>query len=256
MTTLVSWLPVAWAVAILGVAGAKRPPVVRRIPRLTASIHSPPLPARLGGTLRRVCGRSPSAARDAQVGRALLVGAAGAVIDPRVGVAALIAAAIHPVVQRRAEAARHHSAVIRELPELIDLLRLAMSAGGSVFTALQSVRSTSLGPISDAIDAACARVEHGHRLADALGDVVTRTSDEVWPLIRALIGSEHYGTELLPTLERLGVEARDQRRRHAQAVARRVPIRLLLPLVMCILPAFVLLTLVPPLAGTLDGLGL
>ena len=48
-------------------------------------------------------------------------------------------------------------------------------------------------------------------------------------------------------LERLAVEERTPLRRRAEARARKVPVRLLFPLVFLVLPAFGLLTVVPAL---------
>jgi tight adherence protein C len=69
-----------------------------------------------------------------------------------------------------------------------------------------------------------------------------------------LVGAERYGTPLLPGLDRLAVDARLDRRRRAEEAARRVPVKLLFPLVLCVLPAFGLLTMTPLLAGALDAL--
>ena len=63
-----------------------------------------------------------------------------------------------------------------------------------------------------------------------------------------------YGVPLLPGLERTGLELRLDRRRAAELDARRVPVRLLAPLVTCVLPAFALLTVVPLLAASLEAL--
>ena len=52
-----------------------------------------------------------------------------------------------------------------------------------------------------------------------------------------------------PALARLAGEERAALRRRAEAHARRVPVRLLFPLVFLVLPAFVLLTVVPGLAA-------
>ena len=52
----------------------------------------------------------------------------------------------------------------------------------------------------------------------------------------------------------LAREARLDRRRRAEARARRVPVLLLFPLVLCVLPAFGLLTVVPLLVGSLPDL--
>ena len=59
-----------------------------------------------------------------------------------------------------------------------------------------------------------------------------------------------------PALERVAFDARADRRRGAEEAARRVPVKLLFPLVACILPAFAALTVLPLLAGTLGSLRL
>jgi hypothetical protein len=54
----------------------------------------------------------------------------------------------------------------------------------------------------------------------------------------------------------VGGELRLQRRRQLEITARRIPIRLLFPLALGVLPAFVLLTVVPLLVTSLEGLSL
>jgi tight adherence protein C len=73
-------------------------------------------------------------------------------------------------------------------------------------------------------------------------------------LATTLVGSLRDGSPAADGLDRLAVELRAERRRRAEEVARRVPIKLLFPLVACILPAFALLTVAPLLAGALDAL--
>jgi pilus assembly protein TadC len=64
------------------------------------------------------------------------------------------------------------------------------------------------------------------------------------------------GERLAPGLAGLAADARDLRRRRAEEAAARLPVRLLLPLVCCSLPAVAVLTIVPILAGALRGLRL
>ncbi len=212
--------------------------------------------AALGRVVRSLSKRHPDPAADLRVGRALMAGALLGVVDPRLGVGAGLGVYLLPILVQRRDRLALEAAVAKELPEVIDLIRLSLASGGAILLALRGVAARPIGPISAALGDVCLRIERGHRTADSLDQLVGATTAEVRSLVRALVGAEHYGTELMPTLERLAGEARDARRRRAQIAARRVPIRLLLPLVLCILPAFVLLTLVPTLAGTLDGLDL
>jgi tight adherence protein C len=143
-----------------------------------------------------------------------------------------------------------------DLPEVIDLLRLATAAGATVAVALPAVAARAPGPLGDALQAAVGRVERGLSLADAIDDLPSRAGERLRPLVAALTATDRYGAPLLPTLDRLAAEARDDRRRRAEAAARRVPVKLLFPLVGCILPAFGLLTVAPVIAGALRTLRL
>lgn len=105
----------------------------------------------------------------------------------------------------------------------------------------------------------------GMPLADALEDVpdrLDRTAADAGPvpgvqgLVGVLAGADRYGHAIGPALERLGAECRADERRRAEAAARRVPVLLLFPLVVCILPAFALLTVAPLIAGALKALRL
>ena len=109
-----------------------------------------------------------------------------------------------------------------------------------------------MGPALLDADAAAA---HGRPRADALRRRARRPSgDRAHALAHVLGDHLRYGVPLLPGLERTGLELRLDRRRAAELEARRVPVRLLAPLVTCVLPAFALLTVVPLLAASLEAL--
>ena len=73
-------------------------------------------------------------------------------------------------------------------------------------------------------------------------------------LADTLAAADRDGLPLAPVLERLSVESRAQRRRDADARARQLPVRLAFPLVLCSLPAFVLLAVTPMLIAALSAL--
>jgi tight adherence protein C len=85
-------------------------------------------------------------------------------------------------------------------------------------------------------------------------DAVARTTPRLRPLADALLATDRLGVPVGPVLARLAEEDRTALRRAAEAHARRIPVRLLFPLVFLVLPAFVLLTVVPGLAAGLGRL--
>ncbi|MCE7884730.1 MAG: hypothetical protein DYH08_12885 [Actinobacteria bacterium ATB1] len=70
-----------------------------------------------------------------------------------------------------------------------------------------------------------------------------------------LVEVHRMGGESAATLSALASDQRLRRRLRAQAEARTLSVRILVPLVFCILPAFGLLTVVPMLAHAVGGLG-
>ena len=73
-------------------------------------------------------------------------------------------------------------------------------------------------------------------------------------LADSFAAADRYGQPLAPVLERLADEARQHRRRQADTLARQLPVRMSLPLVLCTLPSFVLLAVVPLLLAALSSL--
>ena len=144
--------------------------------------------------------------------------------------------------------------MVDQVPEVIDLLALALGAGLSVTESMEAVGRWAPGPVGDALAAAHISVAHGGLTADALEAARDRCGAPAAGLFSALLAADRYGTPLGPSLDRLGHEARLDRRRAAEERARKVPVQLLFPLVVCVLPAFGLLTVVPLLVNSLGAL--
>ena len=207
----------------------------------------------LGRGAGRAAGRDLDEQQARRLGRCLLAaGAAGAVHWLlAVPVAALVGAV--PVWMQRSRQRQRAATVVTEAPDLVELFRLAVGAGLTVHLAVEAVAPRARGVTGQALASVPGRVGVGERLSDALG-AVAACGDGVRPLVDALVSSERYGVALGPSLERVALEARLTRRRRAEEAARRLPVLLVFPLVLCILPAFVLLTVVPLLVGSLPRL--
>ncbi len=205
-----------------------------------------PRPASPSPTLR-------SWSRPHAVAVAVLVGAA-ALVSPWLAVAVGLAAGLESVWGRRRRDRQGRDRVVGELPDVVDLLALTTSAGLTARQSVATVAAYGDGPVHRAFARLEARVSAGGRFGEALDLLPEWAGAAARPLARALAETVHYGTPLGPALERLGADLRSQRRRTAEAAARRIPVRLLFPLVLCILPAFALITVVPLMAGSLQAL--
>ncbi len=160
--------------------------------------------------------------------------------------------------RRRVRARRVERATARRvrgaLPDLVDLLVLTSSAGLSLPVAHPLVAASTPAPVGPALAAAHEAATMGRPRADAVLAALAPMGERARALAHVLVDHLRYGVPLLPGLERAGLELRLDRRRWAELEARRVPVRLLAPLVTCVLPAFALLTVIPLLAASLDAL--
>lgn len=189
------------------------------------------------------------------VGRVAVALVAIALVQPVFGLVG--ATALMVFAWRRRERARRERAeeLRREIPEVVDLFRVACASGLTVPWAIRVVGRSGPGSVAAEFQAASRRIGSGQPVADALEGVVDRIGEVARPLVAVLLASVRYGAELGPALSTLAHTARIDQRRRAEERARRVPVRLLLPLVVCILPAFGLLTVVPLVAESINSIG-
>ena len=269
----------AWAaLTLLGLARHRPPPrrarafaagqaVARATPDPLARVGRLVLmagPGRRWGRPRQPRGPSAGVAvsRESGSGRARVAGATticaclSLVLAPTLAPVAVAAGWALPRHQARMAERRRLQALEAGLPEVVDLVVLAVEAGCNVTLALAAAGRRARGPLAPHIRRICAEVAGGRRLADALDELAATAGEPVRPLAAVLAASERYGTPVLAALQRLAEEVRLQRQRRAEAAARRVPVALLFPLVLCILPAFALLTVAPLVAGALRELRL
>jgi tight adherence protein C len=154
-----------------------------------------------------------------------------------------------PPSRRRTQRAIDHA-----VPDLIELLVLAIEGGAPPFDAFTDIASLVPPPVRPVVHFVVVQVRSGARMADTLAEVPQHFGAAFAPLAESLAAAERYGLPLTPVLHRLADDARAARRRAAEARARELPVRLAAPLVLCTLPSFVLLAVVPLLLGALSSL--
>jgi pilus assembly protein TadC len=140
-----------------------------------------------------------------------------------------------------------------DLVRCIDLLGVSVSAGLGIRDAVRSVAALGTGPTGTEFARVVADVHRGAALGDALSRAADRTGS-LRPLVTTLAVTMASGAPAAPALQRLADAERRRSRRRVEARVRRLPVLLAVPLVVCILPAFVVLTLVPVGIAAVDRL--
>jgi tight adherence protein C len=149
---------------------------------------------------------------------------------------------------------RTRAAALAALPDLIELVIVGVRAGLTPAAAFEIAEQHVAVALRPAVVEVVHRLHRGSRLADALGALPELLGPAAAAFADTLGTADRYGQPLEPTLDRLAVDARAERRRHAERYARTLPVRLSFPLVVCTLPAFVLLAIVPALLGAVSTL--
>lgn len=187
-----------------------------------------------------------------QVGLVVLVAAGLGVLHPLLAALVPVMIVVFRWWRTRQRAARQAADLIDSLPDIADLLALAVAGGATPRAAVEAVAAHGYGPVAGAFaDALDVIDDRGARLADRLSAVPLHLGTAVEPLVHPLVAAERYGTPLGPPLALAGRDLRQVRRHRAEEAIRRVPVKLVFPLVCCTLPAFGVLTVVPLLAASL-----
>ena len=241
---MTGWLAVAAAAAAAGLVVPLRP----RAPSTALAPLEPPLPTVSEGWMR---------------GHRLLwslLAGAGAVVfvgGPAGPVAGAVVAAGAWVVVGRAEppaARRAREEVRRDLPHLVTLLAATLRAGAAPGDGVTVVCSALPGAAADRLSGVAARLALGVdpvQVWEALAD-----DADLAPLGRTLARSQATGAAVVPAVERLAADLARRARADAEDRARAVGVKAALPLGLCLLPAFVLVGIVPLVAALLTSLEL
>ncbi len=143
----------------------------------------------------------------------------------------------------------------REMPLLLDLLAAASSAGLSGQLALRRAIEATEGPLSEELSLVVQSVDLGARWRDELRAAAEQLAlPDLRRAVATMTRAESLGSSLSDALSELATEVRGARRAAATERARKAPVKMLFPLVFLVLPAFLLLTVVPVLISALQSI--
>jgi len=146
--------------------------------------------------------------------------------------------------------------IARELPDVLDQMTIAVEAGLGFEAALARAASSGRGALAEELVRTVHDVAVGRPRREAYDALAARTQvPELKRFVGAVNQADTYGVPLVDVLRVQADEARVKRRQRAEEQAMKVPVKVVFPLVVCILPALLIVVVGPAALGVLSSLG-
>jgi tight adherence protein C len=194
----------------------------------------------------------------AAIGLPVLVLVSGATSGAKAVAAAVIALVVGwmaPVllVQRRGRL--RMAKVERALPDLIDQIVVTLEAGVGFGNSLQLAADRSKGPLGEELRLTLQEQRMGLGLTAALKNMMERAdTTNMRSFVRAVVQGETLGVSIGTIMRNLAIEMRKRRRQAAEEQAQKAPVKMILPLVLCIFPSIGIVVLGPAVIQVMNGL--
>jgi len=223
--------------------------------RIGQRLAGPGVPSALAGAGWSVDPARFSGARIVAAAGGLLVGALIPFPGPMVAPLLAVAGARFPLFVAARASRRRRDAIDAEIPQLLDLLAAGSSAGLAAPLALRRSIDGLRGPLATELGRTLDAVDLGARWRDELHALADRAQlPDLTRAVAAVTRTESLGSSLADATRELALTVRAARRAAVTQRARTAPVKMLFPLVFLVLPAFLLLTVVPVLLTTLQSI--
>lgn len=144
----------------------------------------------------------------------------------------------------------------RALPDALDLLTISVEAGLGFDSALAQVARNTSGPLALEFARVLQEMQIGLGRANALRALGERsTLPDLRSFASAMVQADTFGIPIGQVLRVQSSEIRIKRRQRAEEQAQKVPVKILLPLIACILPCLFIVVIGPAVIGMMDVFG-
>jgi tight adherence protein C len=144
---------------------------------------------------------------------------------------------------------KHKKAIQDGLPDALDLIIVCIEAGSSLDQAILKASNEleiALPVIARQLGTLSSQIRAGKPRLEAFQDLAKRTGvDDVRSLVALLIQTDRFGTSIAQGLRTHAETLRTKRRQRAEERAGKIGVKLVFPLVLCLMPALYVVCLGP-----------
>jgi tight adherence protein C len=142
----------------------------------------------------------------------------------------------------------------RALPDAIDLLTISVESGLGFDAACAQVARNTEGPLADEFARMLQEMQIGRGRSAALRSMADRTNlADLRSFVSAMVQADAFGIPVGQVLRVQSSEIRVKRRQWAEEKAQQVPVKILVPLIFCILPCLFIVVLGPAGIAIMDN---
>jgi len=141
---------------------------------------------------------------------------------------------------------RRQQQLRKELPDALDLLTLSVEAGLGFDAATAQVAKSMPGALAREFARMLHEMQMGQRRADALRALASRTTViELRTVATSLVQAGELGIPIAHVLREQASQMRIRRRQRAEEEARKLPVKVIFPLILCLFPALFIVVIGP-----------
>jgi len=161
-----------------------------------------------------------------------------------------------PDVWLSSRVSRRKDSIRRELPDMLDMLMIAVEAGLGFDAAVSKYVRNRTGPLAEELGVELSEVQAGLTRREALRNLAERCDVfELSTFCMAMVQADIFGVSVGKVLRTQSREIRVKRRQHAEEVAQKAPAKMVFPLVLCILPATLIVLMTPAVISIARAFG-
>lgn len=152
---------------------------------------------------------------------------------------------------------RRQNAIRLALPDMLDMLTISVQAGLGFDMALTKLIRNTRGPLAEEFARMLGEVQAGVSRRDGLRHLGERTDvSELDNFIMAMVQADVFGVSVSGILQSQALELRKKRRQRAEELGQKAPVKMVFPIILCMLPATMLVILGPAIISVGKAFGL